>query len=206
MHVLVVHESLFGNTRDVAEAIAEGLRDGRGSVRVDCISAAERQPADLPTADLLVVGGPTHDHGMATRSSVIRGRLMQRRLALPGPPVQRPPRGGLLAPPGPPGAALTIHPPRELSGSGAVDADLQAWLKALPRTSGRSAAAFDTRLGSRWSGGAASGIARRLRRHGYHLLVPAEGFVLESVWGPLRADEIARARRWGSDLHRQLVL
>jgi hypothetical protein len=190
MHVLVVHESLFGNTRDVAEAIAEGLRDGRGSVRVDCISAAERQPADLPTADLLVVGGPTHDHGMATRSSVIRGRLMQRR----------------LAPPGPPGAALTIHPPRELSGSGAVDADLQAWLKALPRTSGRSAAAFDTRLGSRWSGGAASGIARRLRRHGYHLLVPAEGFVLGSVWGPLRADEIARARRWGSDLHRQLVL
>jgi hypothetical protein len=205
MHVLVVYESLFGNTRDVAEAIAEGLRDGRGLLRVDCISAAERQPADLPTADLLVVGGPTHNRGMATRASVIKGRQLQRRLALTKQPVPSRHRAELLGRLGRDGA-LTTHVPKELDEQDAVDADLQAWLRALPRTSGRSAAAFDTRLGSRWSGGAANGIARRLRRHGYRLLVPPEGYVLESVWGPLRADETTRARSWGSGLRRQLVL
>lgn len=205
MHVLVVYESLFGNTRDIAEAIAEGLRDGRGPLRVDCMSAAERQPADLPTADLLVVGGPTHNRGMATRTSVIKGRQLQRRLALTERPTLPRHRTHLLTQTGFDGA-VTTHLPKALDEQDPVDADLQAWLRALPRTSGRSAAAFDTRLGSRWSGGAANGIARRLRRHGYHLLVPPEGYVLESLWGPLRADETTRARAWGSGLRRQLVL
>jgi hypothetical protein len=205
MHVLVVYESLFGNTRDVAEAIAEGLRDGRGPLRVDCMSAAERQPADLPTADLLVVGGPTHNRGMATRSSVIKGRQLQGRLALTEHPVLRRHRAELRTDPGFDGV-LTTRVPKAPDEQDAVDADLQAWLRALPRTSGRSAAAFDTRLGSRWSGGAANGIARRLRRHGYRLLVPPEGYVLESLWGPLRPNETTRARSWGSGLRRQLVL
>ena len=197
MHVLVVFESLFGNTLDVAEAIAEGLRDGRGPVAVDCLSAAQRQPADLPAADLLVVGGPTHNHGMATRASVIKGRQLERRLALREQRVLPRRRVLLTEPTQAPGA------PAEQD---AVDADLQAWLRALPRTSGRSAAAFDTRLGSRWSGGAAGGIARRLRRHGYRLLVPPEGFLLEGVWGPMREGEVARAHDWACGLRRQLLL
>jgi hypothetical protein len=39
----------------------------------------------------------------------------------------------------------------------------------------RQAAAFDTRLGSPLAGGAAHGIARRLRRHGYQLASDPEG-------------------------------
>ena len=38
MNVLIVHESMFGNTREVASAIADGLRRGRpvedGDVRL----------------------------------------------------------------------------------------------------------------------------------------------------------------------------
>lgn len=65
MNVLIVHESLFGNTHQVAEAIAEGLRQGRapdadavGLVHVD------DAPTTLDDVDLLLVGGPTHAFSM----------------------------------------------------------------------------------------------------------------------------------------------
>jgi hypothetical protein len=67
MQVLIVVESLFGNTRRVADAIAEGI-DGIAGVSVVDAAAANRslqQPVDL-----LVVGGPTHMHGMSRRSTV----------------------------------------------------------------------------------------------------------------------------------------
>lgn len=62
MHAIVVYESMYGNTRAVAEAIAEGLGDAT------VVSAAEL-PADAAQTDLLVVGGPTHAHAMATARS-----------------------------------------------------------------------------------------------------------------------------------------
>jgi glutathione S-transferase len=62
MNAIVVHESVYGNTRAVAEAIAEGL-GGAPVLRPDELSA------DTPQADLLVVGVPTHAHGMATARS-----------------------------------------------------------------------------------------------------------------------------------------
>jgi hypothetical protein len=65
---------------------------------------------------------------------------------------------------------------------------------------GGNAAAFDTRLPSRMAGGAARGIARRLRRHGYHLVSDPEGFVVDDAYGPLRAGEIERAKEWGAQL------
>lgn len=62
MNAIVVHESVYGNTRAVAEAIAEGL-GGAPVLRPDELSA------DTVAVDLLVVGGPTHAHGMATARS-----------------------------------------------------------------------------------------------------------------------------------------
>lgn len=55
MSTLVVYESMWGNTRAVAEAVAEGIGP---DVRV--VSAVEA-PVPVPDdVDLLVVGGPTH--------------------------------------------------------------------------------------------------------------------------------------------------
>jgi len=59
---LVVCESMFGNTRAVAEAIADGLRSH--VARVDVCTVAEA-PSSLDGIDLVVVGGPTHAFSMS---------------------------------------------------------------------------------------------------------------------------------------------
>jgi hypothetical protein len=66
MSALVVYESMYGNTRAIAEAVAEGL-GATQTVRV--LGVAEVTPADLAQATLLVAGGPTHIHGMSSPRS-----------------------------------------------------------------------------------------------------------------------------------------
>jgi hypothetical protein len=66
MRALMVVESMFGNTREIAEAVAQGL-GARFEVEVVAVGAA---PAAIDAdVDLLVVGGPTHAHGMSTPDS-----------------------------------------------------------------------------------------------------------------------------------------
>ena len=60
----VVVESMFGNTRRVAEAIAEGLAE---ATDVQVLDVSEAPVA--PSVDLLVLGGPTHALGMSRRST-----------------------------------------------------------------------------------------------------------------------------------------
>jgi hypothetical protein len=65
MRSVVVYESMFGNTREIAEAAGAGLAD-RGSVTVVEVGSLEGVPAD---ADLLVIGGPTHAFSMSRAST-----------------------------------------------------------------------------------------------------------------------------------------
>lgn len=62
MKVVVVYESMFGNTKMIAEGISEGLREA-GDVAAGTVD--ELPPEVVGAAGLLVVGGPTHAHGMA---------------------------------------------------------------------------------------------------------------------------------------------
>ena len=64
MNTLMVYESMWGNTRAAAEAVAERL--GEEVTLVDVADAPERLPAGL---DLLVVGGPTHAFSMSRAST-----------------------------------------------------------------------------------------------------------------------------------------
>lgn len=69
MRVVIAYESMFGNTRLIAEAIARGM-ESSGEIRVVSVSDADHQLAEH--ADVLLVGGPTHAHAMsrpATRKS-----------------------------------------------------------------------------------------------------------------------------------------
>ena len=66
MRVLVVYESMYGNTRAVAGNIADGLR---ADYEVTLVPVAEATAELVAGADLLVAGGPTHMHGMSSASS-----------------------------------------------------------------------------------------------------------------------------------------
>lgn len=62
MRALLVYESMFGNTREIARAVAVGLST-RMSVDLVEVGAAGTQVSD--EIDLLVVGGPTHALGLS---------------------------------------------------------------------------------------------------------------------------------------------
>ena len=129
MKVAVVYESLFGNTRLVAEAIADGIRtaDPAADVRVTGTDATKL--SDVEDACLLVVGGPTH----MMRMSSPRSRQQ-----------------GLRA------ARKTKDQQSREPESGAAGPGLREWLQALPPARlGALAAAFDTRVESRLAGASA---------------------------------------------------
>jgi hypothetical protein len=177
MEASIVYESMFGNTRQVAEAIAAGIRDADPSARITLGRADTAKPYEAAKASLLVVGGPTH----MLRMSSPRTRQQ-----------------GLQA------ARKTTGQPHRTLQPGAAGPGVREWLKALPPPRpGSRAAAFDTRLPSRLAGGAARSAARELRKHGYQLATKAEGFIVTGSEGPLRDGELDRAREWGAGLARR---
>lgn len=62
MKLVVVYESMFGNTRTIGEAVAEGLSEA-GEVAVGTVDDLAQE--DVREAALIVLGGPTHNRGMA---------------------------------------------------------------------------------------------------------------------------------------------
>jgi flavodoxin len=60
MNTLVVYDSEFGNTAQIARAIAARLETA-GMVR--CVSASDAAEIDTTEVQLLVIGGPTQAHG-----------------------------------------------------------------------------------------------------------------------------------------------
>jgi hypothetical protein len=65
-HAWVIYESMFGNTREVAEAIGRGLSERVDTVIFEVGDAPQEIP---PTVDLVVVGGPTHAFSMSREST-----------------------------------------------------------------------------------------------------------------------------------------
>src|SRR5216684_2978090 len=94
MRATVVYESLFGSTREVAEAVAEGLLAAASGAAVDCRPVVDAGPA-LGQVDLLVVGGPTHFLGMSSQRSLRIVRQYQEQAGGPAPGGKWPPGGGV---------------------------------------------------------------------------------------------------------------
>lgn len=170
MRALIVYESMYGNTHVVANCIAEGLRDKACDVTVVPVSRATAEMA--VGTDLLVVGGPTHVHGMASDTS--------RRMAAEAAAK--------------PGSDLSLEP-------GSSGMGLRDWLHDIGTGQAIPAAAFDTRLegSALLTGRASQGIAHRLRQHGYDLVVPAKSFLV-SKQNALLEGEAQLARSWGAAL------
>lgn len=169
MRVAIVFDSMFGNTHQIALAIAEGLA-AHGTVDLLPVDDAPvRLSNDLA---LLVVGGPTHGHGLSNRTSRRVNATQVGQGATAG-------RIGL----------------REWLAD-LADAPHGDTPRALP------VATFDTRFHKpRWlTGSAAVSAARQLSRRGYTPAAPPESFFVEHGAGPLLAGELDRARRWGARL------
>jgi hypothetical protein len=66
MRALVVYESMFGNTREIALAIAEGIA---ARMPVETLEVGSAPLVIHDDIALLVVGGPTHAHGMSKPES-----------------------------------------------------------------------------------------------------------------------------------------
>jgi hypothetical protein len=72
MKALVVYESTFGNTEEVAQAIARGLAE---HLDVGLVEVSTAPPVITEPLDLIVVGAPTHAFSMSwpsTREGAIR--------------------------------------------------------------------------------------------------------------------------------------
>jgi len=61
MNAMVIYDSKFGNTRYIAEAIGRSLGTTY-DVSVQSVAEAPEVPRDI---NLLLVGGPTHAHGVS---------------------------------------------------------------------------------------------------------------------------------------------
>jgi len=69
MKFLVVYESMFGDTRQIAEAIGAGLSAGSAINNVEVVEVGVAPTSIDDDVDLLVVGGPTHAFSMSRPSS-----------------------------------------------------------------------------------------------------------------------------------------
>jgi Flavodoxin domain len=172
MRALVVYESMFGSTREIAERIADGLRNEFD--QVDVLRVADADVVRVMDADLLVVGGPTHAHGLS--------RAQTRHAAVTEPEKYR-------------DDAVAVEP-------GADGIGLREWFDGLPRMSG-AAASFDTRadVPAVLSGRAGKSIAQRLRGHGYVLVDRPRSFLVTKEAG-LEPGQADRAQEWGRALAR----
>jgi len=167
MRALIVYESMYGNTHKIATAISEGF-DRSDDVTV--VSADRLDRAALELADLVVLGAPTHAHGMpraSTRKAAVEAARKN------------------------PALTLEVDPSRP---------GLREWLDNRGRLDAKVAAFDTRLNGPAFVMGRASKrIARKLRHHGVSLLMPPESFFVTKD-NRLVPGEVARAQEWGRRL------
>ena len=167
---LVIYESMYGNTRAVAESIAEGLAE---LVDVRVLPVSEVAADDVAACDLLVVGAPTHAWGLSRPST----------------------RKAAADAAGKPGSGLVMDPTWDVSPS--MRTWLGGLTTALPMRAAAFDTRMRAPLGL--SGSAARKIARSLRRTQVPICAHSKGFIVTRA-NRLAAGELGRARVWGRHL------
>ena len=173
IRAVIVYESMFGNTHAIADAVGQGLEP---MLEVVVVPLAEAGLERLGDADLLVVGGPTHFHGMSHPLTRKWAASMAQK----------------------PSNDLVLDPDAE--GPGVRD-----WLTSLGHGHAK-VAAFDTRFTGLavFTGWASKAISRTLRKRGFEVVAKPESFLVNSKHH-LEAGEEARAQEWGKRLVASVV-
>lgn len=165
--VTIVYESMFGSTRRVAEAVARGLGPDIATTLVRVADA----PDSVTDTDLLVVGAPTHVHGLS--------RPQTRAEA----------------------AKWGADPERDLELEPATDGiGVREWLDRVDEVPAHCAV-FDTRadIPEIFSGSAAKKIEHELRRMRSDPLVERRSFLVDKQ-SHLEPGELERAEEWGRQI------
>jgi hypothetical protein len=167
MKTVVVYESMYGNTHHLAECIGEAARTCGDAVVVPVAGASAEVLADV---DVLIVGGPTHMHGMSSTMSR---------------------KGAVLDAP-------KKHLQLDSDADGVGLREWFEQLDAA--THGRAVAfdtRYDGPVA--FTGRASKSISKRLRQHGFSLLAEPESFLVDKA-NHLVDGEADRARRWATEV------
>lgn len=167
----IIYESMFGSTHAVADAIADGLR----SAATVTVLPVKDAPESFPDVDLVVIGAPTHAHGLSR-------------------PATRTEAGAWADDPG---RQLTLEPDAEGIG-------VREWLDSLAEAPARFAA-FGTRadMTELFTGSAAHSIEKRLQKLGSRRFVERQSFLVDKD-SVLEPGQLELARDWGRTLATEL--
>jgi hypothetical protein len=170
MRALVVFESMYGSTHTIADSIAEGLRP---ALEVQVVRAADAGAMDVGGYDLLVIGAPTHVHGLPRAST----------------------RQGAEKTATKPESDVVLEP------GAASQPGVREWLATLGAHPRQRVAVFDTRLkGPKViTGRASKAIARSVSKRGLKLVEPPTSFIVDKE-SHLFPGEAERARFFGVHL------
>jgi hypothetical protein len=167
MKTVVVYESMYGNTHHLAECIGEAAAVRGETVVVPVVGATPELIAD---ADVLIVGGPTHMHGMTSVAS----------------------RKGAVT------DAPKKHLQLDSAADGLGLREWFEQLD--PSTHARAVAFDTRHDGPpAFTGRASKSISKRLSQHGFTLLAEPESFLVDKE-NHLLDGESERARRWAADV------
>lgn len=171
MRVAIVYESMYGNTRRVAEAVGAGVRRADADAEVQLVPVHEAAQIAPDGVDLLVLGAPTHAWGLP-RTNTRHGAAEASQRGHGEPPLE---------------------PFAESPG-------VREWLEAVPPMQ-VAAATFDTRRDApaALTGRAAKVIGKRLRAKGARLVAAPESFLVTKD-NHLVSGELDRAHTWGEHL------
>lgn len=170
----IVFETMFGTTRLLADAVAKGLSvaatGANPAIAAQLVNVNRAARLDLAEIDLLIVGAPTHAHGLSTVAS----------------------RGEAAAWPNDPNKHVTLD-------DDAAGIGMREWLDTAT-TVPPYFAAFDSRWShARILTGAASvHLSEILVRRGSRPIVPDESFLISDDL--LVTGEAYRAEIWGERL------
>jgi hypothetical protein len=148
MRALIVYESIYGNTHEVATRIAAGLAP---HVQAQVVAIRDATQDLVGRADVVIVGGPTHAHDLSSTSS----------------------RKGARESAEKPGSELDLDP--DATGPGLRDS-LRTLAAAHGRSAMAFDTRLDA--SDMLTGRASNAIARRLRSHGFSIVAEPESFLV----------------------------